>query len=56
MNEIHTKPEKMAGLFFTKTERSRRGLVRVQLRDKAGVIMVRKWDYTKKKWNKWANL
>lgn len=56
MNEIKTKADKMAGIFFDKTERSRRGVVRVQIKDKAGALMVRKWNYHTKRWGKWANI
>lgn len=54
MNEIHTKADKMKGVFFLKPERSKRGMVRVQLRDKAGALTVRKWNYTQRRWGKWA--
>lgn len=56
MSEIRTKADKMAGIFFNKTERSARGMVRVQIRDKAGSLQVRKWSYKAKKFSQWAPL
>ena len=56
MSEIRTKADKMAGLFFNKAERSPRGIVRVQIRDRDKVLMVRKWNYKTRRWGAWANI
>ena len=56
MSEIHTKADRMAGIFFAKPERSNRGMVLVQIQDRGGKLMARKWNYTTKKWGKWGSL
>lgn len=55
MNTIKTKAASMAGIKFDPAEKSR-NLVRVQIKDVAGALKVRKWNYRTKKFGKWAPL
>lgn len=41
-------------LTFKTTEKSRRGVVRVQMKVIVGVLKVRKWNYRSKRWGRWS--
>lgn len=40
-------------LTFKPEEKSRRGIVRVQMKTFGAVLKVRKWNYRKKRWGAW---
>lgn len=55
-NQIHTKADRMAGITFSKPEKSSRGMVRVQIKGAAGKLRLRKWNYVRRAWGKWEPL
>lgn len=55
MSTIKSKASSMAGLKFSAAEK-KRNIVRVQLKNFDGTLKCRKWNYTAKRWGKWAPL
>jgi hypothetical protein len=53
---IKSTAKVMRGLMFRECERSKRGLIRVQIKDDGVTMKVRKWNYRERRWGKWREL